>query len=89
MGLWGAAQAVAFGLGGIVATGAVDLARLLTGSPAIAYGTVFVAEALLFVWATVYAVRLSREDTATTAGAVGAGALGGPAAHEAAATGRS
>lgn len=89
MGLWGAAQAIAFGLGGIVATGAVDLARLLTGSPAIAYGTVFVAEALLFVWATVYAVRLSREDTATAAGAVGAGALGGPAAREAAATGRS
>ena len=89
MGLWGAAQAVAFGLGGIVATGAVDLARLATGSPAIAYGAVFVAEAMLFVWATVYAVRLSREDTATIAGAGGAGVLDGPAAHEAAATGRS
>lgn len=92
MGLWGAAQALAFGLGGIVATGAVDLARLATGSPAVAYGTVFVAEALLFVWATVYAVRLSREDTATTAttaDAVGAGALDGPAGPEAAATGRS
>lgn len=88
MGLWGAAQAVAFGLGGIVATGAVDLARLATGSPAIAYGAVFVAEALLFVWATVYAVRLSREDTASTAIVVGGEALG-PAAHEAAATGRS
>lgn len=88
MGLWGAAQAVAFGLGGIVATGAVDLARLATGSPAIAYGAVFVAEALLFVWATVYAVRLSREDTASTAIVVDGDALG-PAAHEAAATGRS
>ncbi|MFM7626057.1 MAG: BCD family MFS transporter [Gammaproteobacteria bacterium] len=88
MGLWGAAQAVAFGLGGIVATGAVDLARLATGSAAIAYGAVFVAEALLFVWATFYAVRLSREDTATTASVVAAGALG-PAVREAAATGRS
>ncbi|MFN7271369.1 MAG: BCD family MFS transporter [Gammaproteobacteria bacterium] len=88
MGLWGAAQAVAFGLGGIVATGAVDLARLATGSPAIAYGAVFVAEALLFVWATVYAVRLSREDTASTAIIVDGDALD-PAAHEAAATGRS
>jgi len=88
MGLWGAAQAVAFGLGGIVATGAVDLARLATGSPAIAYGTVFVAEALLFVWATVYAVRLSREDTAATAIVIDGDALG-PAAREAAATGRS
>ena len=88
MGLWGAAQAVAFGLGGIVATGAVDLARLATGSPAIAYGAVFVAEALLFVWATVYAVRLSREDTASNAIVVDGDALD-PAAHEAAATGRS
>ena len=88
LGLWGAAQAVAFGLGGIVATGAVDLARLATGSPAIAYGAVFVAEALLFVWATVYAVRLSREDTASTAIIVDGDALD-PAAHEAAATGRS
>ena len=80
MGLWGAAQAIAFGLGGIVATGAVDLARFVTGSPAVAYGTVFVAEALLFVWATVYAVRLSREDTDTAAGAVDAGVTGAPTA---------
>ena len=92
MGLWGAAQAVAFGLGGIVATGAVDLARLATGSPAIAYGAVFVAEALLFVWATHWAVKLSREDTATSAGARGAEAAGSAgtvgAAADAATAGR-
>ncbi|MEY3337614.1 MAG: photosynthetic complex assembly protein [Pseudomonadota bacterium] len=63
MGLWGAAQAIAFGIGGIAATGAVDLARALTGSLPAAYGSVFVAEAALFVLATAYAVRLSREDT--------------------------
>lgn len=79
MGLWGAAQAVAFGLGGIVATGAVDLARWLSGSATVAYGAVFVAEALLFVWATVYAVRLSREDTATPTGALETDALGAAA----------
>lgn len=63
MGLWGAAQALAFGIGGIAATGAVDLARALTGSLPAAYGSVFVAEAALFVLATAFAVRLSREDT--------------------------
>lgn len=63
MGLWGAAQALAFGIGGIAATGAVDLARALTGSLPAAYGSVFVAEAALFVVATAFAVRLSREDT--------------------------
>jgi BCD family chlorophyll transporter-like MFS transporter len=63
MGLWGAAQAVAFGIGGIAATGAVDLARVFTDSLPAAYGSVFVAEAALFVLATAYAVRLSREDT--------------------------
>jgi BCD family chlorophyll transporter-like MFS transporter len=63
MGLWGAAQAIAFGIGGIAATGAVDLARALTGSLPAAYGSVFVAEAALFVLATAFAVRLSREDT--------------------------
>jgi BCD family chlorophyll transporter-like MFS transporter len=65
MGLWGAAQAMAFGLGGIAATATVDLARWLTGSVTLAYGLVFVLEAVLFVVATLFAVRLSREDTAS------------------------
>ncbi|MCU0760234.1 MAG: BCD family MFS transporter [Steroidobacteraceae bacterium] len=63
MGLWGAAQAVAFGLGGIVGTLAVDAARLLLGSPTAAYALVFVAEAVMFVIATGIAVRLSRTDS--------------------------
>jgi BCD family chlorophyll transporter-like MFS transporter len=49
MGLWGAAQAVAFALGGLAATVASDLARLILGSPAVAYAAVFVAEAVLFL----------------------------------------
>jgi BCD family chlorophyll transporter-like MFS transporter len=51
MGLWGAAQAIAFGCGGVVGAGASDLARWLIGSPAAAYAIVFALEALLFVWA--------------------------------------
>jgi BCD family chlorophyll transporter-like MFS transporter len=60
MGVWGAAQAVAFGLGGICGTVAVDVTRMATGSVATAYGVVFIAEATLFVSAAVLAARLSR-----------------------------
>ncbi|RXL96025.1 MFS transporter, partial [Citrobacter sp. AAK_AS5] len=41
MGLWGAAQALAFGLGGFLGTVAVDLARYLMDSPVLAYASVF------------------------------------------------
>jgi len=51
MGLWGAAQAVAFALGGLVATIGSDLARHLLGTPAAAYATVFIGEAILFLFA--------------------------------------
>jgi BCD family chlorophyll transporter-like MFS transporter len=59
MGLWGAAQAVAFGMGGLVGTAASDLARWLIGTPATAYAAVFAFEALLFVVAALLAARLS------------------------------
>ena len=48
MGLWGAAQAVAFATGGLVATGATDLTRHLIASPLEAYLVVFLGEALVF-----------------------------------------
>lgn len=52
MGLWGAAQAQAFALGGLVGTGASDVARwLLPHTPGPAYALVFLANAALFVWA--------------------------------------
>ncbi len=66
MGLWGAAQAVAFGLGGFLGTVAVDLARHLVGSPAIAYGAVFAVEAALFVVAAGLAVRVAMTSEAIT-----------------------
>jgi BCD family chlorophyll transporter-like MFS transporter len=58
MGLWGAGQAVAFGLGGLVGTGASDLARWLVGSPAAAYASVFAFEALLFIASALLAARI-------------------------------
>lgn len=49
MGLWGAAQAVSFGLGGLVGTAASDLARWLIAAPGLAYASVFALEGGLFV----------------------------------------
>ena len=57
MGLWGAAQAIAAGLGGILGAGAVDLARHLIPTPT-AFGLVFTAEAALFLVATLMAGRI-------------------------------
>jgi BCD family chlorophyll transporter-like MFS transporter len=57
MGLWGAAQAVAAGLGGVLGSGAVDLARHLVATPT-AFGLVFLAEAGLFVVATLMAQQI-------------------------------
>lgn len=51
MGLWGAAQAVAFAVGGLVGTGTSDLARHLLGSPVLGYAAIFIGEALLFYFA--------------------------------------
>jgi MFS transporter, BCD family, chlorophyll transporter len=62
MGVWGAAQAVAFGIGGFTGTVASDIARHLTGSPLMAYGSVFVAEAALFLLAAAIAWRVAQLD---------------------------
>lgn len=58
MGLWGAAQAIAFGLGGFLGAAASDLARSLLDAPGLAYGLVFALEALLFLGAAVLAATL-------------------------------
>ncbi len=58
MGLWGAAQAIAFALGGFLGTVAVDAARVFYGQPEVAYAIVFIAEALMFVLAAVLAMSV-------------------------------
>ena len=57
MGVWGAAQAVAFGGGGFAGTLAVDAARALIGSAVPAYASVFAVEACLFVAAAAMMTR--------------------------------
>jgi BCD family chlorophyll transporter-like MFS transporter len=63
MGLWGAAQAIGFAVGGLLGTLASDLARWLIGSQVAAYGAVFAAEALLFVVAAGLAAHITMPDS--------------------------
>lgn len=59
MGLYGTAQAIAFGLGGFAGAALSDAGRALLGSPALGYAMVFILEALLFVLAAWFAGRTS------------------------------
>lgn len=58
MGLWGAAQAMAAGFGGLLGAAAVDIMRVTMVLDAWAFGAVFVAEAALFVFAAAMALRV-------------------------------
>jgi BCD family chlorophyll transporter-like MFS transporter len=73
MGVWGASQAIAFGIGGFLGTVAVDVTRVLTGSSLVAYGAVFAVEALLFLLAAVLAARIAAMSGATRSGETMAG----------------
>lgn len=66
MGLFGAAQAIAFGLGGLLGTGASDLARAAWGAPAPAYAAVFAAQAVLFLIAARLAASLFQASPAAS-----------------------
>lgn len=63
MGLWGAAQAIAFALGGFLGTVVADLGRLVLGSAVPAYALVFALEALLFLWAARLAATIATART--------------------------
>lgn len=58
MGIWGAAQAVSFGLGGLLGSIALDLGRLITGTDGSAFGLVFGLEAVLFLASATVALRI-------------------------------
>lgn len=69
MGVFGASQAIAFGLGGFLGTAAADAAQSVLGSAAVAYSSVFAAEAALFVAAALLAVRVGRAGDVPADGA--------------------
>jgi MFS transporter, BCD family, chlorophyll transporter len=64
MGVFGAAQAIGFGLGSFGGTVAADIMRHLLASDAAAYGTVFAAEGFVFLIAAALALRVTASDPA-------------------------
>lgn len=62
MGLYGSAQAVAFGAGGFLGAALSDVARLLLGSPRLGYAVVFLLEAILFIVAAWFALRVAPSE---------------------------
>ena len=69
IGLWGGAQAIAFGLGGLLGAGASDLARSIFTNPASAYSSVFFIEAILFI-ASAYMASLVESKQSSASGAI-------------------
>jgi BCD family chlorophyll transporter-like MFS transporter len=67
MGLWGAAQAIAFGIGGLSGAVASDLARQMITDPGLAYGAVFLAEGVLFLVSARLAAAISIQPATTVA----------------------
>jgi len=56
MGVWGASQAIAFGLGGLIGAVGLDVARALLGNVGAAFQMIFAIEAGAFVLAAILAV---------------------------------
>lgn len=63
IGLWGGAQAIAFGLGGLLGAGASDLARSIFTNTAWAYASVFFLEAILFIASAYMASLVERKPS--------------------------
>lgn len=67
MGVWGAAQAIAAGFGGLMGAALVDILRTQTNTDATAFGSVFLIEAALFVFAAFLATKvMDRTQVAAT-----------------------
>ena len=69
MGVWGASQAIAFGIGGLTGAVIVDQLRSLLGEDVTAFQTVFAIEAVMFLLAALVATgtRLTRPQAQTEA----------------------
>lgn len=69
MGLWGAAQAIGFAVGGLFGAAASDVARWLIGDQGSAYAAVFLLEAGMFVAAALLAARITSPALRAASGA--------------------
>ena len=61
MGIWGAAQAIAAGFGGLLGAVSVDLMKLVSETEATAYGSVFLLEAGIFLVSATMAMKIMSE----------------------------
>lgn len=61
MGIWGAAQAIAAGFGGLLGAVSVDLIKLVSETEATAYGSVFLLEAAIFLVSATMAMKIMSE----------------------------
>jgi len=66
MGVWGASQAIAFGMGGLLGAIGVDIARRVQGHDGAAFQLIFALEAALFVVAAILAIRATGRRTQST-----------------------
>lgn len=66
MGVWGASQAMAFGLGGLLGAVGVDVARRVMGADGAAFQMIFAVESAAFVLAAVLAVGVAARAPAAT-----------------------
>jgi BCD family chlorophyll transporter-like MFS transporter len=62
MGVWGAAQAIAFAIGGFAGASGLDLMRHVVDSTPMAFASVFAVEGAVFIGAAVFATRLGRSE---------------------------
>lgn len=65
IGLWGASQAIAFGIGGFLGAAAIDAARAAFADSRLAFALVFAAEALLFLAAARLALGVEQTEPGT------------------------
>ncbi len=70
MGVFGASQAIAMALGGMLGAGSSDVMRVVLNSDRLGYGSVFLMEAALFVGAAALASAAKQAGRATSADAV-------------------
>lgn len=70
MGVWGAAQAIAFGLGGLAGAVGVDAGRAVMQATGPAFTLVFGIEAMLFLGAAVLAIGATGDQTEPLRGAL-------------------
>jgi BCD family chlorophyll transporter-like MFS transporter len=76
VGIWGAAQALAFGLGGFAGTVVSDVAHALLGAPVLAYAVVFGLEGFLFLVSALLASQLAYQPAAAVRAAPASPAIG-------------